>query len=46
MLDFLPLLLVTFLVLSYAVYRARQDTDPDRDVPPISNNYGGESFYE
>jgi hypothetical protein len=42
MLDWLPLLLVVLLVLSYAFYRARHDTD--RDEPPISNDSGGEGF--
>jgi hypothetical protein len=46
MLDWPPLPLVTFLVLSYAVFRARHDTDPDQDEPPINNDSGGESFYE
>jgi hypothetical protein len=43
-LDWLPLLLVVLLVLSYAVYRSRHDTDPDRDEPPISNDSGGDTF--
>jgi hypothetical protein len=46
MLDFLPLLLAALLILSYAFFRAFHDTDPDRDEPPISNDRGGESFYE
>jgi hypothetical protein len=44
MLDFLPLLLVVLLVLSWAVFRARHDTDPDRDEPPISEGSAGEDL--
>jgi hypothetical protein len=43
-LDFLPLLIVVLLVLSYAFFRARHDTDRDRDEPPISNDSGGDTF--
>jgi hypothetical protein len=45
MLEWLPLLLVTVTLLSYAVLRARRETDlGDGDGPPISNDPVGDDI--